>query len=61
MIFVLDTAIGIGVWLPFTIGKSTALLSVRVTTIPSHTWLKLVLMCSLIHIVSFKSYTYQSV
>ncbi|KAF8644973.1 hypothetical protein AX16_008157 [Volvariella volvacea WC 439] len=26
MIFVLDTAIGIGVWLPFTIGKSTALL-----------------------------------
>lgn len=29
MIFVLDTAIGIGIWIPFTIGKSTALLSVR--------------------------------
>jgi E3 ubiquitin-protein ligase MARCH6 len=29
MVFVLDTAIGLGVWLPFTIGKSTALLSVR--------------------------------
>jgi hypothetical protein len=28
MIFVLDTTIGIGVWLPFTIGKSIALLSV---------------------------------
>lgn len=28
MVFVLDTAIGLGVWLPFTIGKSTALLSV---------------------------------
>ncbi|KAI0064059.1 hypothetical protein BV25DRAFT_1990235 [Artomyces pyxidatus] len=27
MIFVLDTAIGLGVWLPFTFGKSTALLS----------------------------------
>lgn len=27
MIFVLDTAIGLGVWIPFTIGKSTALLS----------------------------------
>ncbi|KAF9460561.1 hypothetical protein BDZ94DRAFT_1197761 [Collybia nuda] len=26
MIFVLDTAIGLGVWIPFTIGKSTALL-----------------------------------
>jgi E3 ubiquitin-protein ligase MARCH6 len=29
MIFVLDTAIGLGIWIPFTIGKSTALLSVR--------------------------------
>jgi E3 ubiquitin-protein ligase MARCH6 len=29
MIFVLDTAIGFGVWLPFTLGKTTALLSVR--------------------------------
>lgn len=28
MIFVLDTAIGLGVWIPFTIGKITALLSV---------------------------------
>lgn len=28
MVFVLDTAIGLGVWLPFTIGKSAALLSV---------------------------------
>jgi E3 ubiquitin-protein ligase MARCH6 len=28
MIFVLDTAVGLGVWLPFTFGKSTALLSV---------------------------------
>lgn len=28
MIFVLDTAIGLGVWIPFTIGKSTALLAV---------------------------------
>ncbi|PPQ69487.1 hypothetical protein CVT26_002833, partial [Gymnopilus dilepis] len=27
MIFVLDTAIGLGVWIPFTIGKTTALLS----------------------------------
>ncbi|KAI9573863.1 hypothetical protein HD554DRAFT_2012394, partial [Boletus coccyginus] len=27
MIFVLDTAIGFGVWLPFTLGKTTALLS----------------------------------
>lgn len=29
MIFVLDTAIGLGIWIPFTIGKSTALLLVR--------------------------------
>ncbi|TFK39450.1 hypothetical protein BDQ12DRAFT_704973 [Crucibulum laeve] len=29
MIFVLDTAIGLGVWVPFTIGKSTALLSLN--------------------------------
>ncbi|KAI0085732.1 hypothetical protein BDY19DRAFT_964078 [Irpex rosettiformis] len=29
MIFVLDTTIGIGVWLPFTIGKSLALLSLE--------------------------------
>ncbi len=28
MIFVLDTTIGLGVWLPFTVGKTTALLSV---------------------------------
>lgn len=28
MIFVLDTTIGLGVWLPFTIGKTSALLSV---------------------------------
>lgn len=28
MIFVLDTTIGVGVWLPFTIGKTSALLSV---------------------------------
>jgi E3 ubiquitin-protein ligase MARCH6 len=28
MVFVLDTAIGFGVWLPFTFGKTTALLSV---------------------------------
>ena len=28
MIFVLDTTIGIGIWLPFTVGKSLALLSV---------------------------------
>jgi E3 ubiquitin-protein ligase MARCH6 len=27
MIFVLDTAIGLGIWIPFTIGKSAALLS----------------------------------
>ncbi|KAG6826951.1 hypothetical protein H0H92_013788 [Tricholoma furcatifolium] len=27
MIFVLDTAIGLGIWVPFTIGKTTALLS----------------------------------
>jgi E3 ubiquitin-protein ligase MARCH6 len=33
MIFVLDTAIGLGVWVPFTIGKSTALLSVSSLTI----------------------------
>lgn len=30
MIFVLDTAIGLCIWLPFTVGKTTALLSVRV-------------------------------
>ena len=30
MIFVLDATIGIGIWLPFTIGKSLALLSVCV-------------------------------
>jgi hypothetical protein len=30
MIFVLDTAVGLGIWLPFTFGKSTALLSVSV-------------------------------
>jgi len=30
MIFVLDTAIALGVWIPFMIGKSTALLSVGV-------------------------------
>lgn len=29
MTFVLDTAIGFGVWLPFTLGKTAALLSVR--------------------------------
>lgn len=29
MIFVLDATIGIGIWFPFTIGKSLALLSVR--------------------------------
>lgn len=29
MVFVLDTAIAIGIWIPFTIGKSAALLSVR--------------------------------
>lgn len=28
MIFVLATAIGVGVWIPFTIGKCVALLSV---------------------------------
>lgn len=28
MIFVLDTAIGLGIWIPFTVGKATALLSV---------------------------------
>jgi hypothetical protein len=33
MVFVLDTAIGLGVWLPFTIGKSTALLSVCNTAV----------------------------
>ncbi|KAG6907887.1 hypothetical protein DXG01_006994 [Tephrocybe rancida] len=27
MIFVLDTAIGLGIWIPFTVGKTTALLS----------------------------------
>lgn len=31
MIFVLDTAIGLGIWIPFIIGKTTALLSVRLT------------------------------
>ena len=29
MTFILDTTIGLGIWLPFTIGKSTALLTVR--------------------------------
>ncbi|RDB15868.1 ERAD-associated E3 ubiquitin-protein ligase doa10 [Hypsizygus marmoreus] len=29
MIFVLDTAIGLGIWIPYTIGKSTALLSLN--------------------------------
>jgi E3 ubiquitin-protein ligase MARCH6 len=37
MIFVLDTAIGFGVWLPFTFGKTTALLSVRGTEISDWT------------------------
>jgi len=36
MIFVLDTAIGLGIWIPFTVGKTTALLSVsRVSSIIS--------------------------
>jgi hypothetical protein len=30
MVFVLDMAVGIGVWLPFIIGKLTALISVSV-------------------------------
>lgn len=29
MIFVLDTAIGVGVWVPFMIGRCVAQLSVR--------------------------------
>ncbi|KAG5654209.1 hypothetical protein H0H81_006242 [Sphagnurus paluster] len=29
MIFVLDTAIGLGIWIPFTVGKSTALLAMN--------------------------------
>ena len=33
MIFVLDTTIGLGIWLPFTIGKTFALLSVRLLNI----------------------------
>jgi len=33
MIFVLDTAIGLCIWIPFTIGKTTALLSVRIVKI----------------------------
>ena len=33
MIFVLDTAIGLCIWIPFTIGKTTALLSVRTVKI----------------------------
>ena len=43
MIFVLDTAIGLGVWIPFTIGKSTALLSVSCLTAiaQSHTRTKI--------------------
>ena len=32
MIFVLDTAIGLGIWIPFTVGKTTALLSVSRTS-----------------------------
>lgn len=30
MIFVLDATIGLGIWLPFTMGKTLALLSVRI-------------------------------
>ena len=30
MVFILDTAIGVGVWVPFTVGKSAALLSVSI-------------------------------
>lgn len=30
MVFVLDTAIGFGIWLPFTLGKTAALLSVGI-------------------------------
>jgi E3 ubiquitin-protein ligase MARCH6 len=30
MIFVLDTAIGLCIWIPFTVGKTMALLSVCV-------------------------------
>ena len=37
MIFVLDTAIGFGVWLPFTFGKTTALLLVRAIEIHDST------------------------
>ena len=32
MIFVLDTAIGLGIWIPFTVGKATALLSVSLAS-----------------------------
>ena len=35
MIFVLDASIGIGIWLPFTVGKSLALLSVRMRLLVS--------------------------
>lgn len=34
MVFILDTAIGIGVWVPFTVGKSAALLSVSGMSFP---------------------------
>jgi E3 ubiquitin-protein ligase MARCH6 len=34
MVFILDTAIGVGVWIPFTLGKSAALLSVSIQHCP---------------------------
>lgn len=58
MIFVLDTAIGLGIWIPFTVGKATALLSVSqaFSVIPDdidgfNSW---------IHVASYKSYIYLS-
>ena len=59
MIFVLDTAIGLGIWIPFTVGKATALLSVSQASsvIPDdiedfkYSW---------IHVASYKSYIYLS-
>lgn len=58
MVFVLDTAIGLGVWLPFTIGKSTALLSVRYPFFADLCSAHSILSISWILIVSYKSYTY---
>lgn len=58
MVFVLDTAIGLGVWLPFTIGKSAALLSVSGSTAIVWSMSQAFFFLSWILIVFFKFFIY---